>query len=143
LCFRIRAIIVYPVEIGRNFNEVLRVIDALQLNQRKEVLCPVNWQHGDECVILENHQDQKRKANSRLVPMPSKKSYMRFVEAKFVSSRYRDSDYRKSPSHGSLSTTSDKKADMKSSQGAITPVQPARLAVGHEERSPSEKLASF
>jgi len=48
---KIKLILVYPMTTGRNFDEVLRVIDALQLTARHRVVTPVNWKQGDDVVI--------------------------------------------------------------------------------------------
>ncbi|MEZ5102720.1 MAG: peroxiredoxin [Thermoleophilia bacterium] len=48
---RIKLVLVYPMTTGRNFDEVLRVIDSLQLTARHKVATPVNWQHGDDVII--------------------------------------------------------------------------------------------
>ncbi len=47
----IRAIIYYPLNIGRNVDEVLRVVDALQTADGKGVACPVNWKPGDKVIV--------------------------------------------------------------------------------------------
>lgn len=49
---KIRATITYPPSTGRNFDEVLRVIDSLQLTDNHMVATPENWKDGDECVIV-------------------------------------------------------------------------------------------
>jgi alkyl hydroperoxide reductase subunit AhpC len=48
----VRLTLTYPASTGRNFNEILRVIDSLQLTDSAKVATPVNWQRGDEVVIL-------------------------------------------------------------------------------------------
>jgi alkyl hydroperoxide reductase subunit AhpC len=49
---RIKLILVYPMSTGRNFDEVLRVIDSMQLTAKHKVATPVNWKNGDEVIIL-------------------------------------------------------------------------------------------
>jgi alkyl hydroperoxide reductase subunit AhpC len=53
----IRLIITYPASTGRNFDEVLRVIDSLQLTEYHSVATPGNWKSGDEVVIVPSLQD--------------------------------------------------------------------------------------
>ena len=53
----IRATITYPASTGRNFDEILRVIDSLQLTDSHKVATPVNWQDGDDVVIVPSIQD--------------------------------------------------------------------------------------
>jgi alkyl hydroperoxide reductase subunit AhpC len=48
---KIKLILVYPMTTGRNFDEVLRVIDSLQLTAQHKVSTPVNWQRGDNVII--------------------------------------------------------------------------------------------
>lgn len=48
---KIKLIIVYPASTGRNFDELLRVIDSLQLTAYHKVATPANWKNGDDCVI--------------------------------------------------------------------------------------------
>lgn len=48
---KVKALISYPMVAGRNFHEVLRLLDALQLNARHNVATPVNWQPGDDVII--------------------------------------------------------------------------------------------
>jgi alkyl hydroperoxide reductase subunit AhpC len=54
---KIRALITYPASTGRNFDEILRVIDSLQLTDSHSVATPVNWKDGDDCVIVPSLQD--------------------------------------------------------------------------------------
>jgi len=49
---KVRATITYPASTGRNFEEILRVIDSLQLTDNHKVATPANWKDGDECVIV-------------------------------------------------------------------------------------------
>jgi alkyl hydroperoxide reductase subunit AhpC len=49
---KIKLTLTYPASTGRNFNEILRVIDSLQLTAYHKVATPVNWEVGDDCVIL-------------------------------------------------------------------------------------------
>jgi alkyl hydroperoxide reductase subunit AhpC len=81
---RLRAQIIYPPSTGRNFDEILRVIDSLQLTDSHSVATPVDWQQGDECVILPSIKDpeeMKRKFPKgwrelkpylRMTPQPNK-----------------------------------------------------------------------
>ena len=47
----VKLIITYPASTGRNFHELLRVIDSLQLTAYHKVATPANWEHGDEVVV--------------------------------------------------------------------------------------------
>jgi alkyl hydroperoxide reductase subunit AhpC len=49
---KIKLLISYPMSTGRNFDEVLRVIDSMQLTAKHRVATPVNWKHGDDVIIL-------------------------------------------------------------------------------------------
>ena len=53
----IRATFTYPASTGRNFDEILRVIDSLQLTDKYSVATPVNWKDGDDVVIVPSIQD--------------------------------------------------------------------------------------
>jgi thioredoxin-dependent peroxiredoxin len=55
---KIRAMVTYPASTGRNFNEILRVIDSLQLTDNYKVATPVDWKDGDDCVIVPSLQDK-------------------------------------------------------------------------------------
>lgn len=55
---KIRMILTYPASTGRNFNEILRVIDSLQLTDSHSVATPVNWEQGDDVIIVPSLQDE-------------------------------------------------------------------------------------
>jgi alkyl hydroperoxide reductase subunit AhpC len=77
----IKLLIVYPMSTGRNFDEVLRVIDSLQLTAKHKVATPVNWQQGEDVIIVPSVSDEDAKAKfpggwqapkpyMRIVPQP-------------------------------------------------------------------------
>ena len=79
---KIKLILVYPMTTGRNFDEVLRVIDSLQLTAKHKVATPVNWQPGEKVIIAGSvSNDEARetypegweepKPYIRIVPQPS------------------------------------------------------------------------
>lgn len=55
---KVRLIITYPASTGRNFHEIIRVIDSLQLTDHHKVATPANWTHGDDVVIVPSLQDE-------------------------------------------------------------------------------------
>jgi thioredoxin-dependent peroxiredoxin len=58
---KIKLIIVYPMTTGRNFDEVLRVVDSLQLTAKHKVATPVNWRPGDDVIIAGSVSDDEAK----------------------------------------------------------------------------------
>jgi alkyl hydroperoxide reductase subunit AhpC len=58
---KIKLVLVYPMTTGRNFDEVLRVIDSLQLTATHKVATPVNWKHGDDVIIAGSVSDDDAK----------------------------------------------------------------------------------
>ena len=56
---KIRTMITYPASTGRNFDEILRVIDSLQLTDKHMVATPVDWKQGEEVVIVPSLQDEE------------------------------------------------------------------------------------
>jgi alkyl hydroperoxide reductase subunit AhpC len=78
---KIKLILVYPMTTGRNFDEVLRVIDSLQLTAKHRVSTPVNWQQGEDVIIAGSVSDEEAKEvfgewespkpYIRIVPQPS------------------------------------------------------------------------
>jgi len=76
---KIRLTITYPASTGRNFAEILRVIDSLQLTDGHKVATPVNWNDGDECIIVPAVSNEQAK---ELFPQgwDEKKPYLRMVK---------------------------------------------------------------
>jgi thioredoxin-dependent peroxiredoxin len=58
---KVKLILVYPMTTGRNFDEVLRVIDSLQLTAKHQVATPVNWKQGDDVIIAGSVSDEEAK----------------------------------------------------------------------------------
>src|SRR5919108_1632717 len=75
---KIKLILVYPMTTGRNFDEVLRVIDSLQLTAKHKVATPVNWKHGEDVIIAGSVSDDDAK---KTYPQgwKSPKPYLRIV----------------------------------------------------------------
>jgi len=75
---KIKLILIYPMTTGRNFDEVLRVIDSLQLTAMHKVATPVNWEQGDDVIIAGSVSDDEAKT---IYPQGWKapKPYLRIV----------------------------------------------------------------
>jgi thioredoxin-dependent peroxiredoxin len=75
---KIKLVLVYPMTTGRNFDEVLRVIDSLQLTAKHKVATPVNWKHGEDVIIAGSVSDEDAK---KTYPQgwKSPKPYIRIV----------------------------------------------------------------
>ncbi len=58
---KVTAMLVYPMSAGRNFDEVLRLLDALQLNAKHNVATPANWRPGDDVIIPTSVSDEEAK----------------------------------------------------------------------------------
>lgn len=58
---RIKAMLIYPMSSGRNFAEILRLLDSIQLTAKHPVATPVNWNPGDECIIAPSLADEQAK----------------------------------------------------------------------------------
>jgi alkyl hydroperoxide reductase subunit AhpC len=81
---KVRLTITYPASTGRNFHEILRVVDSLQLTDGHKVATPANWQEGEDVVILPSLKDEEEirqrfpkgyravKPYLRLTPQPNK-----------------------------------------------------------------------
>ena len=75
---KIKLMITYPASTGRNFNEILRVLDSLQLTANYQVSTPVNWNDGEEVIIAPaiSDEDAKEKFPKGFRTV---KSYLRFT----------------------------------------------------------------
>jgi alkyl hydroperoxide reductase subunit AhpC len=75
---KVKAMLIYPMSVGRNFDEVLRLLDSLQLNAKHTVATPVNWKPGDDVIIPTSVSDEEAK---RKYPQGFKtlKPYLRVV----------------------------------------------------------------
>jgi thioredoxin-dependent peroxiredoxin len=82
---KIKLMIVYPMSTGRNFDEILRVIDSIQLTAKYSVATPVNWKDGDDVIIVPALNDEAAKEKFpggwktlkpylRVVPQPNKQA---------------------------------------------------------------------
>lgn len=78
---KVRLTLTYPPSTGRNFVEVLRVIDSLQLTDKQKVATPVNWQKGERAIIVPSLSDEDAKAR---FPQgwEAERPYLRWVELK-------------------------------------------------------------
>jgi thioredoxin-dependent peroxiredoxin len=72
---KVKLILVYPMTTGRNFDEVLRVIDSLQLTAKHKVATPVNWQQGEDVIIAGSVSDEE--AAERFPGYETVKPYLR------------------------------------------------------------------
>ncbi|MGI8639008.1 MAG: peroxiredoxin [Pyrinomonadaceae bacterium] len=80
---KVKLTLTYPASTGRNFNELLRVIDSLQLTADYSVATPANWNDGDDCIIVPSLSDEEARAKFpagfetvkpylRVTPQPNK-----------------------------------------------------------------------
>ncbi len=80
---KVKLMITYPASTGRNFDEILRVIDSLQLTAKYSVATPVNWKDGDDCIIVPSVTNEQAKEKFpagwtevkpylRITPQPNK-----------------------------------------------------------------------
>jgi thioredoxin-dependent peroxiredoxin len=75
---KIKLMLIYPMSTGRNFDEVLRVLDSMQLTATHKVATPVNWKHGEDVIILPSVSEEQAKLqypDGWRAPRP----YLRFV----------------------------------------------------------------
>ena len=75
---KVKLSISYPMSTGRNFDELLRVIDSMQLTAKHKVATPANWKHGDDVVILPAVSDEDAK-NTYPDGWKAPKPYLRIV----------------------------------------------------------------
>ena len=74
----VKLMITYPASTGRNFDEILRVIDSLQLTDEYKVATPVNWHHGEDVIIVPSVSDAE--ARERFPEgWKTQNSYLRYV----------------------------------------------------------------
>jgi alkyl hydroperoxide reductase subunit AhpC len=58
---KVKLMLAYPMSTGRNFDEVLRVVDSIQLTAKHKVSTPANWKNGDDVIISGNVSDDEAK----------------------------------------------------------------------------------
>jgi len=58
---KIKAMLIYPMTAGRNFDEILRLLDAIQLGEKHSLATPVNWRPGEDCIIPPSVTDEQAK----------------------------------------------------------------------------------
>jgi alkyl hydroperoxide reductase subunit AhpC len=58
----IKAMLIYPMSSGRNFDEVLRLLDSIQLTAKHKVATPVNWKQGEDCIIVPSVSDEEARS---------------------------------------------------------------------------------
>lgn len=75
---KIKLIITYPASTGRNFDEVLRVIDSLQLTDKYSVATPANWQYGDDVIVVPSITTEEAKIKFAK-GITEVKSYLRYT----------------------------------------------------------------
>ncbi|CAN5296627.1 peroxiredoxin [soil metagenome] len=78
---KVRLIITYPMSVGRNFDEIIRVIDALQLSDKYTVATPGNWKPGDDVIIPLTVQDPEVIKQKYPKGVTSPRPYLRFTPA--------------------------------------------------------------
>jgi thioredoxin-dependent peroxiredoxin len=80
---KVKAMLTYPASTGRNFDEILRLVDSCQLTAKYSVATPVNWKQGEDCIIVPALSDEQAKEKFpggwktlkpylRIVPQPGK-----------------------------------------------------------------------
>ena len=74
---KIKLMLTYPAATGRNFDEILRVIDALQMTSKHKLATPANWQAGQECIIVPAVSDDE--AKQMFGDFRAEKPYLRYV----------------------------------------------------------------
>uniref|UniRef100_A0A915D3Q1 Thioredoxin domain-containing protein n=1 Tax=Ditylenchus dipsaci TaxID=166011 RepID=A0A915D3Q1_9BILA len=83
---KLKLSILYPATTGRNFDEILRVVDSLQLTALKKVATPVDWKASQECMVVPTLSTQEATQlfgdTIRQLEVPSDKNYLRFTQLK-------------------------------------------------------------
>ena len=77
---KIKAMLTYPMSTGRNFDEILRLLDSCQLTSKNQVATPVNWKEGDDVIIppsISNDEAEKIYPDGWEAPLP----YLRYVKS--------------------------------------------------------------
>ena len=78
---KIKLMLTYPMTTGRNFDEILRVLDSMQLTAKHKVATPVNWKQGDDVIITPSVSDDEAKQKfgdfERVLPYSARRSSQR------------------------------------------------------------------
>ncbi|KAH9260145.1 hypothetical protein BASA81_001920 [Batrachochytrium salamandrivorans] len=80
---KLKLSLLYPATTGRNFDEILRCVDSLQLTAQRKLATPGNWKYGDECIVSTSVSTEDAHTlfpkGLRIVDLPSSKQYLRFT----------------------------------------------------------------
>ncbi len=75
---KIKATLTYPMTTGRNFAEILRLLDSIQLTANEQVATPANWQHGEDVIVVPSVSDEA--ANEKYGGFEAPLPYLRYVK---------------------------------------------------------------
>lgn len=79
---KVKLSILYPATTGRNFDEILRVLDSLQLTATKKVATPVDWKMGDKCMVIPSVKEEEARSlfpDHQTIKVTSGKEYLRMT----------------------------------------------------------------